>query len=229
MGIFTKLKNKAVGLFKNISKGGSGIFRKLSGFYNSNPVLNDININHRIHLLLAKEAYQTPQQRRRNIMGYQLDEELNTKTEAVYINNNNIIIASKGTNDLDDIKTDIEIIKTDVGDKEDFYNRTNRQRELLQMIKKTRAKYPNANIELTGHSLSGKAILEALNINRDLYGISFNPGGYFPTNKNFVNNSTIYIAGTDPLSFGYSSSKNAFIVDKPEKPKGFNHSINYFL
>jgi len=89
---------------------------------------------------------------------YKLDNELTTDKTKVYtanmddndINNDEVVIANRGTSDFNDVLTDMKMI---------FGYRDNRFKEGQDILNKVKNKYRNASIDTIGHSL-GASVAE---------------------------------------------------------------------
>ena len=140
---------------------------------------------------ISNSAYQS--NRPTTIDNYNLDKELSDPETAIYYNQSNVIIGFRGTANVKDLITDIDIVKGTTNDP--------RYREAVDIYNKVKSKYPNLNIIATGHSLGGNL---ALYLN-SLYGIqseSFNAGlglGFIKSNPN-RDKAILHIIKGDPIS-----------------------------
>ena len=140
---------------------------------------------------ISNAAYQS--NRPSSLDNYNLDKELSDPETAIYYNQTNVIIGFRGTANVKDLITDIDIVKGSTNDP--------RYREAVDIYNKVKSKYPNLNIIATGHSLGGNL---ALYLN-SLYGIqseSFNAGlglGFIKSNPN-KDRAILNIIKGDPLS-----------------------------
>lgn len=140
---------------------------------------------------ISNAAYQS--NRPSSLDNYNLDKELSDPETAIYYNQTNVIIGFRGTANVKDLITDIDIVKGTTNDP--------RYREAVDIYNKVKSKYPNLNIIATGHSLGGNL---ALYLN-SLYGIqseSFNAGlglGFIKSNSN-KDRAILNIIKGDPLS-----------------------------
>jgi hypothetical protein len=175
-------------------------------------------------LKITRESYE--EKRQKNIDGYELDEDLSNSNTVVYHNSNNVIIGFRGTANIDDLITDIQVVK---GTSDNI-----RFKQAVEIYNKVKNKYPDLKIYATGHSLGGSL---ALYLN-SLYGIpveTFNPGmglGFLKKNPH-ANNATLNIIKGDILSsLSGLSSLGKINVYNPINPEGSArdaHSIRNFI
>ena len=78
---------------------------------NKIPKITKLDSNQNLKALLANEAYNKPNERKRNIMNFQLDEEFNDTIYAVYQNpqEKRVILAIRGTASASDLLTDVRL------------------------------------------------------------------------------------------------------------------------
>lgn len=97
---------------------------------------------------LLNETYKNKGNNIDTINNYKLDDELSSDKTKVYINNNNneVVIANRGTSDMKDVITDMKII---------FGYKDNRFKEGIDILNKVKKKYINSSIDVIGHSLAG--------------------------------------------------------------------------
>jgi hypothetical protein len=142
-------------------------------------------------LKITKASYQST--RPSEIDDYYYDNQLSNSNTAIYYNDRNVIIGFRGTVNIDDVITDIQVIK---GTADNI-----RFQQAIEIYNKVKAKYPNSIIYATGHSLGGSL---ALYLN-SLYNIkveTFNAGmglGFLKSNPNRANALMFVIKG-DPIS-----------------------------
>jgi len=201
MGFFTdKISNffsgvsNAVGKIKQI---GSVVGKHINKFTSAitpeaTGTPNLIGLS-RTLALMANESYK--QNRNNNIDGFTLDTEISNNICAVYYNviQKIVILAFRGTAEIKDIKTDINIIKGKSNDQQ--------FKDAIVIYNLVKQKYQNYRIIATGHSKGGSL---ALYIN-SLFGIqaeTFNAGmglGFLKSNSN-SKNAILNIIKGDPLS-----------------------------
>jgi len=101
---------------------------------------------------LLNETYKNKGNNIDTINNYKLDDELSSDKTKVYINNNNneVVIANRGTSDMKDVITDMKII---------FGYKDNRFKEGIDILDKVKKKYINNSIDAIGHSL-GASVAE---------------------------------------------------------------------
>lgn len=97
---------------------------------------------------LLNETYKNSNDEDKNIDNkYFLDENLSTdKTKVYKTNDNEIIIANRGTSDKKDVITDLKLA---------FGYKDKRFNEAKDILDKVKNKYPNSSIDTIGHSLAG--------------------------------------------------------------------------
>ena len=170
---------------------------------------------------LAKISVASYQTNRPDVIdNYNLDKELSDPETAIYYNQSNVIIGFRGTANVKDLITDIDIVKGTTNDP--------RYKQAIDIYNKVKSKYPNLNIIATGHSLGGNL---ALYLN-SLYGIqseSFNAGlglGFIKSNPN-KDRAILNIIKGDPISslgalsnLGKVRVYNA-ITDNPHSMKNY--------
>lgn len=140
---------------------------------------------------ISKAAYQSP--RPDTIDNYNLDKELSDPETAIYHNQSNVIIGFRGTANVKDIVTDIDVVR---GVTEDP-----RFKDAVTIYNKVKNKYPNLNIIATGHSLGGTLALY-LNTLYNIQSEGFNTGlglGFLKSNPN-KDKATLNIIKGDPIS-----------------------------
>jgi hypothetical protein len=143
--------------------------------------------------LMSSEAYK--QNRSNNIDGYTLDNEISNYNTAVYYNSmlKNVIIAFRGTAELKDLKTDIDIAKGSTNDSQ--------FKDAIIIYNLVKQKYPDYKIITTGHSKGGS---QSLYLN-SIFGVpseTFNAGtglGFLKSNPN-SKNAILHIIKGDAIS-----------------------------
>lgn len=239
-------------LFRGISKIGSSIFKKITNAvpatlkYVAKKMKKPENITKGVEgedyttALIVKEVYSPPTNRAENINGYKIDRRYNANKHCAYVNENNktVIVAFRGTQlDIEDLANDANILRTDIFDEKNIrFNSSYKIKEAEDVYNSIRNDYKDYKIIVGGHSLAGRQILELgrnnkkNNINGNTHYRAFNAGG-FPSQLNEYprDNTKIYLTGSDVLSFGWSRHPSSIIVERDDKPKGNNHSINYFI
>lgn len=170
---------------------------------------------------MAEETYTLPDKRKPFIDGYEYVRSESNFNHAIYKNDEkkDIIFANKGTNYITDVFDDLDIISGSENDNVRFNEDLKRYDELV-------AKYPDYNIRLAGHSLSG-AIMNYIGRNRpNASGYSFNAGAGFTSNRN-TGNVKNYTTGRDLVSLLQTiNNKDTNVVKQREGTD--IHSIRNF-
>lgn len=172
--------------------------------------------------IASDQAYNS--QRLGNINDFLLDSELSNKNTAVYSNNSTVIIAFRGTAEVEDLKTDIGILKGTTSDIQFS--------EARNIYLRVKNKYPSKIIIATGHSKGGSL---AIYLNK-VYGIKaevFNPGvglDFLQSNPN-KSNLQIYTIKGDPISAlsGLSNIGNVRVFNSNTTNPIQAHSIKNFI
>ena len=161
----------------------------------------------------------------KEIDGYKLDTQLSNVNTLIYYNDTNVIIGFRGTVNIDDIITDVSVVK---GTDDNI-----RFQQAVEMYNKVKAKYPDKTIMATGQSLGGSL---ALYLN-SLYGIRaevFNAGvglGFLKSNPNRAN-AFLYVIKGDPISAlsGLSNLGNLKVYEPidPNATMRERHSLKNF-
>jgi hypothetical protein len=173
---------------------------------------------------ISKATYLTTE--KPNIIdGYNLDKQLSNVNTLVYYNDQNVIIGFRGTRTIDDLITDVSVVR---GTDDNI-----RFQQAIEMYNRVKNKYPNKTIMTTGQSLGGSL---ALYLN-SLYGIRaevFNPGvglGFLKSNPNRAN-AFIYVIKGDPISAltGLSNLGTLKVYEPldPESNMRQRHSLSNF-
>jgi hypothetical protein len=189
---FLASTTNAVGKIKQFgSNVGKHVFN--ASKYLTPPAQSNANLSG-LSATLAKISNSAYERNRPDLIdNYTLDKELSDPETAIYYNQSNVIIGFRGTANLKDVITDIDIIKGSTNDP--------RYKQAVDIYNKVKGKYPNENIIATGHSLGGNL---ALYLN-SLYGIqseSFNAGlglGFIKSNPN-RDKAILHIIKGDPIS-----------------------------
>ncbi len=125
----------------------------------------------KISSIMAHDVYKNDRQKK--IWNYTYEPSFSDENTAVYINNYNksIIISSRGTADIDDVITDISILKNDLKNTERF-------KKLEGLINHLKSIYKGYHISTTGHSLGA-----SLSTKTDVLSHTFNEGPDFDEKK----------------------------------------------
>jgi hypothetical protein len=145
-----------------------------------------------INALIANESYK--RNRSNEIQGYKYIPSLSNDELAVYRKGDKYVLSSRGTSlDKDrissDISQDISLLFNKSQSNKVSSDRIHNIKRVIQRIKIN----PNANIELTGHSLGGNVSIQAMN---DDY-----------INNN-VNSVVTYNAGSSPIGIKFNGDAN---------------------
>jgi hypothetical protein len=203
-----------------------------------NPRLTQLDSNQNLKALLANEAYNKPNERKRNIMNFQLDEEFNDTIYAVYQNpqEKRVILAIRGTASASDLLTDVRLAIQQVSNLKTMDN-SGRFQKLNRVLNDIFSKYSRLgyNLNLTGHSLAGFETmrLEDKNPEKVSSGIAFNAGSTPMTNYKIPDDIQHIRNPRDLISYGFRNDPNTVEYVNNQKLSLFNplknHTINYFL
>jgi hypothetical protein len=215
----------AVGKFKSfgsaVGKHVGNITQALTPEAQGNAVFSGLSST---MLKITKASYESS--RPQDIDGYEYDPDLSNSNTAIYFNDQNVIIGFRGTVNVDDLITDVSVIK---GTSDNI-----RFQQAVEIYNKVKNKYPNKRIYATGHSLGGSL---ALYLN-SLYGIkveTFNAGmglGFLKSNPN-RSNALMYVIKGDPISSLAGLSNlgilKVFNPINPEAGLRERHSMKNFI
>jgi hypothetical protein len=205
VNFFRRAYENTKSFFKKVSNPVKGFFKKLSSSITpeatETPNLSGEPLT---CARISKAVYSNP--KTENIDGFLLDKELSKYNIGVYQNpsSQKVIIGFRGTAALEDLSTDLDIVK----------GRTNdiQYKEADDIYKKVKEKYPNFEIIATGHSKGGSLGLY-LNTKYNIKFYGFNSGvglGVISYNPN-KSKAHLYIIKGDLIS-GLGSMGNLGIV-----------------
>lgn len=178
--------------------------------------------------LISRDVYNDEQ---KEINGYKPVDRLEDPETGLrvvtYQKKNDIIVAYCGTNDDKDFVSDAQMAMNEVPEQ---YEKAN------QYYLDTVAKYPNASVVLTGHSLGGSLAQLVASRHKETSAVTFNAFGiksiiknpetktkdYFQDNKNSFN----YIIDGDPVS---NSTQHVGVTTHLKKTAMNNHSIANYI
>jgi hypothetical protein len=222
-------------------------------------VINQLDGEAKIVALIAEQVYKPPEKRANTVglgggntvmdLGgfsgksgssvMNLDYQYNQQKHCVYVNHALlwVVIGFRGTQlDAEDLANDANIVRTDLFDEGNIrFGRSYKVDEAEALQAKVAEKYPRYRITMTGHSLAGRQVLEVARRRKgkdkeDTRYVAFNAGGFPSSVGEYpVDNTKIYLSGSDILSFGFARHPSSVIVERKDKPLGNNHSINYFI
>lgn len=174
-------------------------------------------------LKITKASYES--KRPDNIDGYDYDTKFSNNNTAIYYNSENVIIGFRGTANIDDLKTDVSVLKGTTDNA--------RFKQAVDTYNIIKDNYPKYKILATGQSLGGSL---ALYLN-SLYNIKvdvFNAGvglGFLKSNPN-RSNANIYVIKGDPISAlaGLSNLGNLKVYNPIDPNAGLieRHSLKNF-
>jgi len=175
------------------------------------------NKTERIAIIITKESYQLVPSRLANHQNYQYLQKESTRYIAIYqyqtMMTHNIIIAFRGTKQINDVVPDYFILRNK-------HHLSERFKESLAMFDQVQTQYPKANIYVCGHSLGGTLAIWVNQNRKDCKQCyAFNPGynGYLMPKLSLKNdNLKIFLVKGDPLS------NTIFAVKSDLKPKKNN-------
>lgn len=225
MSIFSKLKQKAKSTLSTLKEGAKKVFEGLS--------LRKVPAGHRDELLVAYEAYEPPDMRKQTILGFQYDRELSNTRHAVYVNQRQrqINLGLRGTvpTELRDWTDGIQqIVREDTLRMGSAFKKSNYMRESRETFRRVKEKYSGYKITIVGHSLGGRGSIQIAR-EKGVESITFNSGGGNFTRNQIPAGSVHYRAPTDPLSAGFRPDKRTIQIVDERKPKGVNHTLEYFM
>jgi hypothetical protein len=149
----------------------------------------------------AQAAYGSVEhQQRLEKEGYVRDPELSNEHASVFSKHSSTIIAYRGT-----VLTDVQDLNADLAIASNLQNYNSAFKTSKSLLEKTKTKYGENGITLTGHSLGGtKAIESGKGTSHKI--IAFNPGtGVVPLK---ADNSTIFQSTSDPISSRLNASNS---------------------
>ena len=175
----------------------------------------------RIYYDMSKQSYRKPN-KRKDIGGYDYNDELSDNENAVYINDSDkkIIVAFRGSVNIKDFKTDVSLAMGGIR-KTDRYDST---KNLVATIKEI---YPNYKISFSGHSLGGTLAVEMADLSPNHKSVVFN-SAHTPLRKGSVKDKdiTYYSTSGDLVSaLGLNAYKNVKVIDSDKKHPLTAHSL----
>jgi hypothetical protein len=191
--LFKNTINKLIGKFTRGAHAVGKVIQK--GFsYITPQATQQANLTgmSRTLALISNEAYVPQNNRKQNINGYELDSELSSASVAIYHNNQNVIIGFRGTKELKDISTDVNILKGTTSDIQ--------FKDAINIYNQVKAKYPNLQVYATGHSKGGSLAIylnEKFNVPIETFNAGIGAGVF---NKLHTNNSILHIIKGDAIS-----------------------------
>lgn len=190
---------------------------------------------YKVYAGLSKNVYKLEDISSTNDSGYDIDYDLSDGDRVVYMKNNKVVIAFRGTNptNLTDLGTDVVLA---LG----LQALTKRFEKSVEMTNKAISKYGFENVSLTGHSLGGAQAL-FVGYFTHLKTVAFNPGAFVVqslvgatsnaidgiTGKDTGDNLHIFTSGADPLSV-FSHLQNAHHYQFKAKSLWAQHAIDNF-
>jgi hypothetical protein len=222
---FSKYLGKATNAVGKIKRFGSSVGKVVTDTIRKiTPEANTMQLSPEGQIMaeMSVEAYNLSN-RKETIGPYNLDKSFSNNICAVYIDKNNkkIILAFRGTSQLKDIATDIDILKGQEAQQQ--------FQEAMSLYNAITDTYKDYTVEATGHSKGGSL---ALFLNKR-FGIKvevFNPGvggGVFENNPN-KNKAILNIIKGDPISnlaiigsIGVVRLFNPILEDNPHSMKNF--------
>lgn len=152
--------------------------------------------------------------------GYNLDKELSTHNHQVYYNDNNknLVVNVVGTHNLNDIKTDVNLLLGNL-------KSTQRYKSAKKTVEKAKFKYNKKNgVNIVGHSLGGSIAQHIADKNDRV--ITYNKGATFGQKNN--KNETAYRNVFDVPSLPAALNKNVKNLPLTLMNSGTisSHSIN---
>ena len=205
---------------------------------------NSLTAADRDYMKLTHAAYETDNEKRLQIGGWNLDKELSNRDKAVYQKDGEVHIAYRGSDFSfkDKLKSAGDVL-ADIGIARGHEQDSIRQKEMARQTDAVWDKYKTQNISMSGHSLGGTTgILNAMRYSNDsrFKGMTaYNPGlsPFMGKNlKDYVSNEKIryIVKGGDPVSNSILKEANnvkngTFLMRGMKKSLSANHSINDLL
>lgn len=185
---------------------------------------------------LAEIVYNNPNGRPREVLGYSIDNNFNTPEYVVYYNptQKDMIFVIRGTASAQDIFADIQLVRQQLTNKEQFLN-SGRFKRTTNTFLRAYDKYHKQGytIRLAGHSLAAYEIikLEQLHDEKIDSGIVFNAGS-IPIQKDKIPDDITHLRSpNDIVSLGWRNDKQTKNIYRPKISRlniYGNHTISYF-
>ena len=235
MSIFSRIKEKAKGVLGGIKDKAKKVFEKVKKRVIGTS-LPKLPPGFRDELAITNEAYVDADSRKPTIMGWRYDRALSAKRHAVYVKQGSreVMLGLRGTvpnlKNIRDLGSDALIGAEDtLRISPDAFKKSEYMKEARQAYKEVQRKYSGFDITIVGHSLGGRGALQLAKDKKD-EAVIFNAGGGRIGNKNQLPAGSVHFrAPTDPISVGFRSDKRTFSIVDESKPKGVNHSLEYFM
>jgi hypothetical protein len=208
-------------------------------FRRTNPIrkTNQLDSNQLLKALLASEVYNNPQNRKREIMGYQLDNEFNEPILALYQSpqEKRAILTIRGTASASDLLTDMRLIIQQISNLRALDN-SGRFQKLQRVLNDIYQKYNRLGytIHLSGHSLSAfeSMRLEDKHPEKIESGVVFNAGSTPVSNYKIPQDIQHIRNPRDLISMGFKNDPQTTEYINKSKLSLFNpyknHTIDYF-
>lgn len=199
--------------------------------------VNQLDSNQNLKAVLANEVYNKPENRKRNIFGYELDTEFNETILAVYYNKEEkrVILAIRGTASASDLLTDVRLAIQQVSNLNTM-DKAPRFQKLQRVLNDIYQKYNRLGytIHLSGHSLAGFETmrLEDKHPEKVDSGVAFNAGSTPITNYKIPKDIQHIRNPRDLISIGFKNDPQTTEYINKSKLSLFNpyknHTIDYF-
>lgn len=169
-----------------------------------------ITPDERMYAILADNSYK---KEKKPVDNHDFLGSFNDNLDVYRKDNNKYVFSHRGTNNLNDVMTDIKLAKGEIKSSKRFNDTDNFVNSFMK-------KHPEAEITHTGHSLGGSVAAE-IGKKYNQKSIGFNSGTVKP---NFNSNHMEIKTRDDPTSFLSIFGNNTKII--PDKS---GHSINNFV
>lgn len=197
--------------------------KKLNSFYKSRDQLEpSLSKEIETYAKIAYEAYNKPNERKQHIEDFIYMKELSSINHGVYRHEFKkiMVLGIKGTSRPIDVIDDLDILSGSEEENERF-------KQDLQFYDYLVANYPNYQIKVVGHSLSG-GIANYIGRNREnATGYAFNAGAGFTSNRN-TGNIINYTTGNDLISLLQGLGNKNTKVIQPRRYMN-SHTIKNFF
>lgn len=168
---------------------------------------------------IANQSYKTPEEREREINGWELIPEYSDNELAVYKKGDKIKFSHRGTAGLKDVSTDTFIVNNNLSESE-------RYKQTKEKVERVMNDFKDAKFSHTGHSLGGQ-LAKTLGNEFKHKSSGFNSGSSTKRTTNPLHKENV-IAGDIISNSQILQDKNIQVYKKPEDTKSA-HTLKNFL